>query len=138
MSDSSFTYKKAGVDIDAADSLKKKIAPLAQATFSPDVLTEIGLFGGMFRLDASRLRDPILVSSVDGVGTKLKIAFATGRHNTIGVDLVSHCVNDILMQGARPLVERKPGMTDMEVVVQEILEDKVAIDYDQSDILAPK
>ncbi len=103
MPEDSFTYKQAGVDIDAADSLKKKIAPLARATFSPEVLQDIGLFGGMFRLDVSRYRDPILVSSVDGVGTKLKIAFETGRHDTVGVDLVSHCVNDILMQGAEPL-----------------------------------
>jgi phosphoribosylformylglycinamidine cyclo-ligase len=103
MSEGSFTYKNAGVDIDAADSLKKKIAPLVRATFTPDVMQDIGLFGGLFRLDTARFREPILVSSVDGVGTKLKIAFATGRHNTIGIDLVSHCVNDILMQGAEPL-----------------------------------
>jgi phosphoribosylformylglycinamidine cyclo-ligase len=98
-----FTYKQAGVDIDAASSLKKKIVPLTRATFSPEVLQDIGLFGGLFKLDISRFREPILVSSVDGVGTKLKIAFATGRHNTVGIDLVSHCVNDILMQGAEPL-----------------------------------
>ena len=97
------TYKQAGVDIDAASSLKKKIAPLVRATFSPEVLQDIGLFGGMFKFDTSRFDEPILVSSVDGVGTKLKIAFATGRNNTIGIDLVSHCVNDILMQGAQPL-----------------------------------
>ena len=97
------TYKQAGVDINAASSLKKKIVPLARATFSPDVLQDIGLFGGFFRLDTSRFREPILVSSVDGVGTKLKLAFATGRHNTVGIDLVSHCVNDILMRGAEPL-----------------------------------
>lgn len=99
----SFTYKQAGVNVDAASSLKRRIAPLARSTFSPNVLQDIGLFGGLFRFDGSRYNDPILVSSVDGVGTKLKIAFATGRHNTIGIDLVSHCVNDILMQGARPL-----------------------------------
>jgi len=103
MADDSFTYKQAGVDIDAADSLNKRIAPLVRATFSPEVLQDIGLFGGLFKLDTSRFREPILVSSVDGVGTKLKIAFALGRHNTIGIDLVSHCVNDILMQGAEPL-----------------------------------
>ncbi len=103
MADDSFTYKQAGVDIDAANSLKKRITPLVRATFSPEVLQDIGLFGGLFKLDTSRFREPILVSSVDGVGTKLKIAFALGRHHTIGIDLVSHCVNDILMQGAEPL-----------------------------------
>lgn len=99
----SFTYKQAGVDIEAADSLNKKIAPMVRSTFSADVLQDIGLFGGLFRFDTTRFHEPVLVSSVDGVGTKLKIAFATGRHDTIGIDLVSHCVNDILMQGAEPL-----------------------------------
>ncbi len=103
MSKKPYTYKEAGVDIEAAGSLKRRIVPLARSTFSPNVVTDIGLFGGLFRFDTSRYREPILVSSVDGVGTKLKIAFATGRHNTIGIDLVSHCVNDILMQGAAPL-----------------------------------
>jgi phosphoribosylformylglycinamidine cyclo-ligase len=103
MPEGSFTYKNAGVNIDAADSLNKKIAPIVRATFSADVVQDIGMFGGLFRLDTARFREPILVSSVDGVGTKLKIAFATGRHSTIGIDLVSHCVNDILMQGATPL-----------------------------------
>jgi len=98
-----FTYKNAGVDIDAASGLKRRIVPLARSTFSPNVLQDIGLFGGLFRFDSTQYKEPILVSSVDGVGTKLKIAFATGRHNTIGIDLVSHCVNDILMQGAKPL-----------------------------------
>ena len=103
MSKGPFTYKQAGVDIEAASSLKKRITPLVRATFSPDVLQDIGLFGGLFKFDSSRFSEPVLVSSVDSVGTKLKIAFATGRHNTVGVDLVSHCVNDILMQGAEPL-----------------------------------
>jgi phosphoribosylformylglycinamidine cyclo-ligase len=103
MPQESFTYKQAGVDIEAASSLKRRIVPLARSTFSPNVLQDIGLFGGLFRLDSSRFSEPILVASVDGVGTKLKIAFATGRHNTIGIDLVSHCINDILMQGAEPL-----------------------------------
>lgn len=91
------------MDIDAANSLKRRIVPLVRATFSPNVLQDIGLFGGLFKFDSSRFQEPVLVASVDGVGTKLKIAFATGRHNTIGIDLVSHCVNDILMQGAEPL-----------------------------------
>lgn len=91
------------MDIEAASSLKKRIAPLVRSTFSPEVLQDIGLFGGLFKFDSSRFREPVLVSSVDSVGTKLKIAFATGRHNTVGIDLVSHCVNDILMQGAEPL-----------------------------------
>ncbi len=103
MPEDSFTYKQAGVDIEAASSLNKRIAPMVRSTFSPDVLQDIGLFGAFFRLDISRFTEPVLVSSVDGVGTKLKIAFATGRHDTIGIDLVSHCVNDILMQGAEPL-----------------------------------
>lgn len=103
MPKSPITYKQAGVDIEAASSLKKKIAPLVRATFSPEVLQDIGLFGGLFKFDSSRFSEPVLVSSVDGVGTKLKIAFATGRHDTVGIDLVSHCVNDILMQGAEPL-----------------------------------
>ncbi len=103
MSKSPITYKQAGVDIEAASALKKKIVPLVRATFSPEVLQDIGLFGGLFKFDTSRFSEPVLVSSVDVVGTKLKIAFATGRHNTVGIDLVSHCVNDILMQGAAPL-----------------------------------
>ncbi len=103
MPEGSFTYKQAGVDIGAASALKRKIVPLVRSTFSPEVLQDIGLFGGMYRFDSARFQEPVLVSSVDGVGTKLKIAFATGRHNTVGIDLVSHCVNDILMQGAEPL-----------------------------------
>lgn len=121
MPEDSFTYKQAGVDIDAAGSLNKKIAPIVRSTFSPNVLQDIGLFGGLFRLDTSRFREPILVSSVDGVGTKLKIAFSTGRHNTIGIDLVSHCVNDILMQGAEPLFfldYLATGKLDVEVAEQ--------------------
>ena len=73
------------------------------ATFTPGVLSEIGSFGGLFRLDRDRYREPVLVSSADGVGTKLKVAFMTGRHDTVGADLVNHCVNDILVQGAEPL-----------------------------------
>jgi phosphoribosylformylglycinamidine cyclo-ligase len=99
----SISYRDAGVDIDQANLAKKKIKVLARRTFTPGVLTDIGLFGGLFRLDKKRYADPVLVSSVDGVGTKLKIAFSTGIHNTCGKDLVAHCVDDILVQGATPL-----------------------------------
>jgi len=95
-------YKSSGVDIDAGNETVRRIKSLARATFTPGVLSEIGSFGGLFSLGAA-WRDPVLVSSADGVGTKLKIAFMTGRHDTIGVDLVNHCVNDILVQGAVPL-----------------------------------
>jgi len=96
-------YKASGVDIDAGNEAVRRIRTLARSTFTAGVLSDIGSFGGLFRMDAGRFRDPILVSSADGVGTKLKIAFLTGRHDTIGVDLVNHCVNDILVQGAEPL-----------------------------------
>jgi phosphoribosylformylglycinamidine cyclo-ligase len=96
-------YKSAGVDIDAGNETVRRIKSLAKSTFTPGVLSEIGSFGGLFRLDAGAWKDPILVSSADGVGTKLKIAFLANEHRTIGVDLVNHCVNDILVQGARPL-----------------------------------
>lgn len=99
----SVTYKDAGVDIDAATTAKQRIKLLAKQTFTPNVLSEIGGFGGMFRASFPELSDPVLVASTDGVGTKLKIAFLTSVHNTVGYDLVSHCVNDILVQGARPL-----------------------------------
>ena len=98
-----FTYRDAGVDIDAANVAKAKIRRLARETFTSNVLTEIGSFGGMFRADFSRMKEPVLVSSADGVGTKLRVAFKTGIHNTVGYDLVCHCVNDILVQGAKPL-----------------------------------
>ena len=97
------TYASAGVDIDAAVEAKKRIARLARSTFTPGVLTEIGSFGALFRADFGKYTDPLLVSSCDGVGTKLKIAFLTGIHDTVGCDLVSHCVSDIMVQGARPL-----------------------------------
>jgi phosphoribosylformylglycinamidine cyclo-ligase len=96
-------YRAAGVDIDAGNDAVRRIKTLARATFTPGVLSDIGSFGGLFRLDTDRYREPVLVSSADGVGTKLKIAFATGRHDTVGADLVNHCVNDILVQGAVPL-----------------------------------
>jgi phosphoribosylformylglycinamidine cyclo-ligase len=95
------TYRDAGVNIDEADRAVSQIKRLAAKTFTPNVLTSIGSFGAGFSLKG--WRDPVLVSSADGVGTKLKIAFATGRHDTIGEDLVNHCVNDIAVQGATPL-----------------------------------
>ncbi|MEK6323389.1 MAG: phosphoribosylformylglycinamidine cyclo-ligase [Acidobacteriota bacterium] len=98
-----FSYRDAGVDIDAANEAKDRIKRLARETFTPNVMTEIGSFGGMFRADFSKMKEPVLVSSADGVGTKLRVAFMTGVHNTVGYDLVCHCVNDILVQGARPL-----------------------------------
>jgi len=98
-----FSYRDAGVDIDAANEAKERIKRLAKATFTPNVMTEIGSFGGMFRADFAGMKEPVLVSSADGVGTKLRVAFMTGIHNTVGYDLVCHCVNDILVQGARPL-----------------------------------
>lgn len=97
------SYRDAGVDIDAANEATSRIARLAKETFTANVLTDIGSFGGMFRADFGSMREPVLVSSADGVGTKLRLAFMTGVHNTVGYDLVCHCVNDILVQGARPL-----------------------------------
>ena len=96
-------YRSAGVDIDAGNEAVRRIRALARGTFTAGVLSDIGSFGGLFRPDLSGLADPVLVSSADGVGTKLKVAFRTGRHDTVGVDLVNHCVNDILVQGATPL-----------------------------------
>lgn len=96
-------YRQSGVDIDAGNETVRRIKSLARSTFTPGVMSEIGSFGGLFSLGATGLREPVLVSSADGVGTKLKVAFMTGRHDTIGADLVNHCVNDILVQGARPL-----------------------------------
>ncbi|MDD5542405.1 MAG: phosphoribosylformylglycinamidine cyclo-ligase [Acidobacteriia bacterium] len=99
------TYKSSGVDLEAAREAKNHIKRLAQKTFTRGVLGEIGGFGGLFSLtgDLKRIEDPVLVASADGVGTKLKIAFAMGIHNTVGQDLVNHCVNDILVHGAQPL-----------------------------------
>lgn len=97
------TYASAGVDIDAANRATEKIKKLARTTFNDRTLSEIGSFGGMFDGAFPQMRQPVLVASADGVGTKLKVAFATGIHHTIGRDLVNHCVNDILVQGARPL-----------------------------------
>jgi phosphoribosylformylglycinamidine cyclo-ligase len=96
-------YRQSGVDIDAGNETVRRIKSLARGTFTPGVLSEIGSFGGLFRLDSASYREPVLVSSADGVGTKLKVAFLTGRHDTVGADLVNHCVNDVLVQGAVPL-----------------------------------
>jgi phosphoribosylformylglycinamidine cyclo-ligase len=94
-SKASITYADAGVDIDRANRTKKRIKYLAHKTFTRGVLSEIGGFGGLFAIDKQKFVDPILVSSVDGVGTKLKIAFEMNVHTTVGADLVNHCVNDI-------------------------------------------
>ena len=99
----SVTYADAGVDITSGDRAKERIKYLAQKTFNRNVLGGIGGFGALFRLDLQRWKAPILVSSADGVGTKLKIAFELGQHRTVGADLVNHCVNDIAVQGATPL-----------------------------------
>ena len=99
----SVTYADAGVDIAAGDRAKERIKYLAQKTFNRNVLGGIGSFGALFRLDMQRWKNPILVSSADGVGTKLKVAFDLGLHQTVGADLVNHCVNDIAVQGATPL-----------------------------------
>ncbi|MBV9087128.1 MAG: phosphoribosylformylglycinamidine cyclo-ligase [Acidobacteriaceae bacterium] len=97
------TYADAGVDIERSTRIKQRIRYLAHKTFSRNVLSEIGGFGGMYALDMKRYKDPVLVSSVDGVGTKLKVAFEMKLHHTVGADLVNHCVNDVAVQGAAPL-----------------------------------
>ena len=99
----SVSYADAGVDISAGDRAKQRIKMLARKTFNKSVLSEIGGFGGLFSLDLAKFPDPVLVSSADGVGTKLKLAFELGIHHTVGADLVNHCVNDIAVQGATPL-----------------------------------
>src|ERR1700739_3464858 len=96
-------YADAGVNIAVADDAKQRIRHLASRTFTPAVLGGIGGFGGLFALDSRKWKEPVLVSSADGVGTKLKIAMAMGVHSTVGGDLVNHCVNDILVHGAAPL-----------------------------------
>jgi phosphoribosylformylglycinamidine cyclo-ligase len=97
------SYADAGVDISSGDRAKQRIKMLARKTFNRQVLSEIGGFGGLFALDLTKFPDPVLVSSADGVGTKLKVAFELGIHHTVGADLVNHCVNDIAVQGATPL-----------------------------------
>ena len=99
----SMRYADAGVDISRADQAKERIRRVASRTFTRGVLGGIGAFGALFALDVKRWQEPVLVSSADGVGTKLKIAAATGIHSTVGADLVNHCVNDILTLGAEPL-----------------------------------
>ena len=100
---SSMTYKAAGVDIEAGNRFINLIRPLVKATSRPEVLTDIGGFGGLFSLNTRKYPDPVLVASTDGVGTKLKLAFQLDRHDTVGIDLVAMCVNDIIVQGAEPL-----------------------------------
>ncbi|MFH1590802.1 MAG: phosphoribosylformylglycinamidine cyclo-ligase [archaeon] len=97
------TYKDAGVDIDAANESKSRITAHVKSTYGPSVLSDHGAFGGLFSFDKDAYDDPVLVSSADGVGTKLKLAYRSGIHDTIGEDLVNHCVNDILVMGAKPL-----------------------------------
>jgi phosphoribosylformylglycinamidine cyclo-ligase len=116
---SGITYKDAGVNIDNANAAVKRIRGLARATYTSGVLSDIGSFGGMFACDFG-MKEPVLVSSTDGVGTKLKIAMMMNRHNTVGADLVNHCVNDILVQGAKPLFFMDyfaTGKLDPDVVV---------------------
>ncbi len=96
-------YARAGVDVDLGNKLKRGIQSLVRQTHGPQVLGKIGGFGGLFHASFSRMREPVLVASVDGVGTKLKIAFAMDKHDTMGMDLVNHCINDIAVLGARPL-----------------------------------
>jgi phosphoribosylformylglycinamidine cyclo-ligase len=98
-----YTYKDAGVDIDAGNEAVRRMRSHVRSTFRPEVLTDIGGFGGLFALDVQKYRQPVLVSGADGVGTKLKVAFLANRHDTIGQDAVAMCVNDILVQGAEPL-----------------------------------
>jgi phosphoribosylformylglycinamidine cyclo-ligase len=114
-------YKQSGVDIDAGHEVVRRIRALARGTFTPGVISEIGSFGGLFQLGAGAVEDPVLVASADGVGTKLRVAFMTGVHTTIGADLVNHCVNDILVQGAQPLFfldYLAAGRLDPDVAVQ--------------------
>jgi phosphoribosylformylglycinamidine cyclo-ligase len=103
VSNNSITYKDAGVDIDAGNTFVRMIKPFVKATRRPEVLADIGGFGGLFALNTAKYQNPVLVSGTDGVGTKLKVAFLADRHETVGIDLVAMCVNDIIVQGAEPL-----------------------------------
>ncbi|MFT7550725.1 MAG: phosphoribosylformylglycinamidine cyclo-ligase [Rhodothermales bacterium] len=119
----STTYKDAGVDIAAGEEMVRRIKPLVRETFTKGVLADIGAFGGFFQLDVSAWKQPVLVSSVDGVGTKLKVAFKSDKHDTVGQDLVNHCVNDIAVCGATPLYFLdyfSTGSLDTEVAVDVI------------------
>jgi len=97
------SYAQAGVDIDAGNTLVERIKPIVKGTFRPGVMAGLGGFGALFELPLDRYREPVLVSGTDGVGTKLKLAMQMGRHDTIGIDLVAMCVNDIVVAGAEPL-----------------------------------
>lgn len=101
--DKQYSYADAGVDIEAGNRLVDMVRPIVQKTFRTGVMTDIGGFAGLFSLNLQNVKNPVLVSSTDGVGTKLKIAFMTGKHDTVGLDLVAMCVNDIVVQGATPL-----------------------------------
>jgi phosphoribosylformylglycinamidine cyclo-ligase len=122
------TYKESGVDIEAGNAFVQRIRPMVRKTFRPEVLGDLGGFGGLFRLDPSKYRDPVLVSGTDGVGTKLKVAVLTDRHDTIGIDLVAMCVNDVAVSGAEPLffldyiATGKLHLDKMAAVVQGIAE----------------
>ncbi len=96
-------YRDAGVDLEKANTLVSRIRPLVQTTFHANVITDIGGFGGLYSVDCTHMKNPVLVSSTDGVGTKLKVAVWADKHDTVGIDLVAMCVNDIVVQGARPL-----------------------------------
>ena len=117
----SLSYRDAGVDIDAGNQLVNKIGPIVKQTFRPGVLTGIGGFGGLFELPVEKYRQPVLVSGTDGVGTKLKVAMMMQRHDTIGIDLVAMCVNDIIVAGAEPLFfldYYATGQLDVEAATQ--------------------
>lgn len=103
MTEENTTYKAAGVDIEAGEEAVYRLKESVQSTYTPDVLTDVGSFGGMMRLDTTGMAQPVLVSSIDGVGTKVKIAGMMEKYDTIGMDIVNHCVNDILVQGSKPL-----------------------------------
>jgi phosphoribosylformylglycinamidine cyclo-ligase len=103
MQEEGLLYRKAGVDLNKANDLVKRIQPLVRTTFHAGVITDIGGFGALYSFNGTEFKNPVLVSSTDGVGTKLKMAFWANRHNTVGIDLVAMCVNDIVVQGARPL-----------------------------------
>lgn len=121
-------YRQAGVDIEAGDEFVRRITPLVRSTFRPEVLTDLGGFGGLFRFPTGQYHEPVLVSGTDGVGTKLKIAFLMDKHDTVGIDLVAMCVNDIAVSGAEPLffldylATGRLSVPKAEVIVQGIVE----------------